>query len=171
MEVILYDRIERQSRLHNKIMHYTPKIQHQKSIQVKSRVYLWIHPGQQRGTQRQRERESFRTRCQASSVRFEFYRIRFEFYWTRFEFYRIRTGFLDLGRQWNVRHQKYETKNKAFKNYLRYSFNGIKKISLCSRYRATDPVFWPKNRIWNPGSTYNTIYLEEWEGSDVTQEW
>ena len=40
MEVILYDRIERQSRLHNKIMHYTPKIQHQNSIQVKSRVYL-----------------------------------------------------------------------------------------------------------------------------------
>ena len=33
----------------------------------------------------------------------------------RSEFYRIRAGDLDLEHQWTSRHQKYETKKKAFK--------------------------------------------------------
>ena len=39
----------------------------------------------------------------------------------------------------DVLHQKYDNKKEGFKNYQKFSFNGLLKSSIRLRYRAPDP--------------------------------
>ena len=73
--------------------------------------------------------------------------------WIRIQWIRIRihAGFMNLGHQWNVWHQKHEHKKEGFWNYPKYSFNSIKKISFHSRYRPRVRFFCCQNRIHIPG--------------------
>jgi len=45
----------------------------------------------------------------------------------------------------DVLHQKYDNKKEGFKNYIKYSFHRLKKISLRFMYKAQPRIlFWSK---------------------------
>ena len=70
---------------------------------------------------------------------------------------KIRTGSGALGIKGDVWHQKYENKKEGFKNYKKYSFNWLFKISHPLRYRAPDPVF--GQNLFSITGKKSTIYL------------
>ena len=62
-----------------------------------------------------------------------------------------------IGLTGNFWHQKYKNKKEGFKNYLKYLFKRLLKISLRLRYRGPDPVF-GQNRILIPRIKYWIFY-------------